>query len=156
MPNTEPWSWPPHRQWPPPWPWRPIPVVFFIVRRHNRRVIRFAELISNGRIIMNPVTVNVGHTVSMSIEYLDANGNPMLVTPVPDSAPTWTDTTPATGTLTVAAGGLTATELAVEAGSDLVNLSLTVGGVSFAASLGITVTAAPQVLTSIAIEATVN
>jgi hypothetical protein len=130
--------------------------VFFIVRRHDRRVIRFAELIPNRRIIMNPVAVNVGHTVTMSIAYLDANGNPMLTTPVPDAAPTWTDTTPATGTLTVAPGGLTATELAIAAGTDLVNLSLTVGGVSFAATQGITATAAAQVLTSVAIEATVS
>ena len=154
MQHLEPWSYPP--PWPPPWPWRPYPVIFFIVRRQNGRIIRFAELEPNRRIILNPVTVNVGHTVSMSIEYLDTNGNPMLVTPTPDAAPTWTDTTPADATLTVAPGGLTATDLAVAVGSDLVNLSLSVGGVSFAASQGITITAAPQVLGSIEIVATVN
>lgn len=105
---------------------------------------------------MNPITVNVGHSVSMSIEYLDANGNPMLTTPVPDAPPTWSDTTPATGKLTVAPDALTATELALAVGSDLVNLSLMVGGISFAASQGIAVTAAPQVLTSIAIQATAS
>lgn len=105
---------------------------------------------------MNPVAVNVGHTVSMSIVWLDQNGNPMLTTPVPDAPPAWTDTTPSTGTLTVAPGGMTATELAIAAGTDTVDLSLSVGGEAFSASLGITVSAAAQVLTSVSIAATVS
>jgi len=91
----------------------------------------------------------------MSIEYLDQNGNPMLVTPVPDAAPAWTDTTPATGALTVAPGGMTATELAAEPGSDVVSVSFSVGGTGFSATLPITVTPVAQVLTSVEIEATV-
>ncbi len=104
---------------------------------------------------MANVTVNVGHTVSFTLVYLDQNGNPMLTTPTPDAAPTWTDTTPATGTLTVAGNGLTASELAVAAGSDTVSVALAVGGTSFSASIGVTVQEAAQVLTSISILATV-
>jgi hypothetical protein len=92
----------------------------------------------------------------MTISFLDQNGNPMLTAVTPDAPPTWSDTTPATGTLTPAAGGLSATEAAIAAGSDVVNVALTVGGAAFSASLGITVSPAPQVLTSIAINATVN
>ena len=36
-------------------------------------------------------TVNVGHTDTLGIEYLDQNGNPMLTPVTPDSPPTWTD-----------------------------------------------------------------
>jgi len=91
----------------------------------------------------------------MSLIFLDQSGNPMLVTPTPDAPPTWTDTTPATGTLTPAANGLTATELAIAAGTDTVSVALAVGGVSFSASVEIDVAAAPQILTSIAIATTV-
>ena len=101
-------------------------------------------------------TVSVGHTISMSIGYLDTNGNPMLVTPAPDNAPAWTDTTSATETLTVAPGGLTASALAIAPGSDTVSVALAVGGQQFTASLAITVEAAPQVLGSIVLNATVS
>ena len=104
----------------------------------------------------SPVSVSVGHTVSMSLIFLDQSGNPMLVTPTPDAAPVWTDTTPATGTLTAAANGLTATELAIAAGSDTVSVALAVGGEQFSASVAIDVAAAPQVLTSVAIATSVS
>src|SRR5690242_19198695 len=103
---------------------------------------------------MANIDVTVGHKVTMNLVFLDQNGNPMLTTVTPDAVPTWTDTTPATGTLTAGADGLSATELAIAAGTDVVNVSVTVGGVAFAASLGITSTAVPQVLTSIQINAT--
>jgi len=79
----------------------------------------------------------------------------MLTTPTPDSAPVWTDTTPAIGTLTAAPDGLTASEVAVAAGSDTVSVALAVGETNFSASIGVTVQEAPQVLTSISILATV-
>lgn len=106
---------------------------------------------------MNTVTVTVGHQVNCAIEYLDQNGNPMLVTPTPDSPPTWTDAPSPAGdvTFTVGAGGLTATDVAVAPGTDVVSVSLSVGGVPFTAQLGVTIAAAPQVLTSIAIVPTV-
>lgn len=128
----------------------------WLIVRVGRRLVDLRELLPDRRITMNPVAVNVGHTVSMSIVWLDQNGNPMLTTPVPDAPPAGTDTTPSTGTLTVAPGGMTATELAIAAGTDTVDLSLSVGGEAFSASLGITVSAAAQVLTSVSIAATVS
>lgn len=104
---------------------------------------------------MSNVTVTVGHTVSFTLVYLDQNGNPMLTTPVPDAPPTWSDTTPATGALTPAPSGLSATELANAVGTDTVSVSVVVGGNIFAASIDLTVEAVPQVLTSVQIAANV-
>lgn len=100
-----------------------------------------------------PVTVSVGHTVNCSLVFLDQNGNPMLVAPSPDSPPSWSNSTPATETLSP--GGLTASALALAVGGDTISVSVSVGGVSFGATLGVTVTPAPQVLTSVSIAATV-
>jgi hypothetical protein len=104
---------------------------------------------------MSTVNVNVGHTVSMSLIFLDQNGNPMLTTPAPDSPPVWSDTTPATGTLTAAASGLTAQEVALAVGADEVDVSVIVSGVTFTALVDLNVQAAPQVLTSVGIATTV-
>jgi hypothetical protein len=106
---------------------------------------------------MTAVSVNVGHQVQCSIVYFDQNGNPMLVTPTPDAAPTWTDAPAPAGaaTLTVAAGGLSAVDVANAVGTDLISLSLSVGGVAFSATQPVTIAAAPQVLTSIGIATTV-
>ena len=105
------------------------------------------------------VTVNAGHTVGMVIQYLDQNGNPMVTTPVPDQPPTWTNSN-GQDTLTVAPDGNSAT-LAIPAtmtggGSDTVTLGLNVAGKAFSATLAVTITATPQVLTSIAIVPTVS
>jgi hypothetical protein len=107
---------------------------------------------------MNNYIVSIGHTVSFVIQYLDALGNPMLTTPTPDSPPTWTDTPTPAGcvTQTVSADSLSDVETAVAAGSDVVGVSLSVAGTAFSASAGITVSPAPQVLTSIALVGTVN
>ena len=104
---------------------------------------------------MANVIVNVGHTVSFTLVFLDQRGNPMLTTPAPDAAPVWTDTTPATGTLTSAPSGLTASEIANAVGTDTVNVALSVGGTAFTASIDLTVQEEPQVLTSIQVLATV-
>lgn len=104
---------------------------------------------------MASLNVTVGHTVAFALAFLDQNGNPMLITPTPDAAPTWSDTTPATGTLTPAANGLTATEVAVAPGTDTVSVSLAVAGTSFSASIDLTVDAV-QVLTSVQITGTVS
>ena len=101
------------------------------------------------------VTVNVGHVINMTVAYLDTNGNPMLVPPTPDTPPTWTNTTTSTETLTVGGGGLTATATPIAPGSDVINLSLSVGNVAFAATLAVQVDAAPQTLGSIQIVPTV-
>lgn len=102
------------------------------------------------------VEATVGHTITSTILYLDANGNPMLTKPVPDAPPTWTQSTPATDTLSVSADGSTATDVGVAAGSDTLSLALMVGGVQFAATQQITIDAAPQVLTSVAIASVVS
>lgn len=99
-----------------------------------------------------PLNVTVGHTVSFALLFLDQNGNPMLTTPVPDAAPTWSNSTPATGTLTPS--GVTATEVAIAPGNDTVSVSLAVAGAGFTASIGLTVDAV-QVLTSVQIVGTV-
>ena len=107
-------------------------------------------------ITMPPVTVSIGHTIAFSIEYLDANGNPMLTPQTPDAPPTWTNTATAIDTLAVSPDGTTAVDTAVAAGADTVTVSLAVGGVSFTASDPIIVSPAPQVLTSVAIKAVVS
>ncbi len=104
------------------------------------------------------LTLNVGHSAEMTITYLDQNGNPMLVTPTPDTAPIWSDNPSAPGvdTFTPATGGLSAELTANAVGTDTVSVSVTVGGQTFAASLAVTINAAPQVLTSVEIEAVVS
>jgi hypothetical protein len=124
--------------------------------RGHSRIIERRILIPNGDTIMNPVTLSIGHAAALSLVYLDQNGNPMQAPQTPDAPPTWADDTPATGTLVVGPGGLTATETAVAAGNDNVSVSLAVGGVQFKASLGIVVSPAPQILTSVEIAASVS
>jgi hypothetical protein len=118
--------------------------------RHRKH---YAELIPGEVIMSTPVTVSVGHTVNCSLVFLDQNSNPMLVAPTPDSPPTWSDSTPATETLT--AGGLTASALAIAPGGDTISVSVSVGGVTFGATLGVTVTPAAQILSSVSISTTV-
>ena len=103
-------------------------------------------------------TLNVGHSDVMTILYLDQNGNPMLVTPTPASPPTWVNTpaTPPVDTLTVAANGSSATLAALAVGADTVTLTVIVGGTTFTATDSITISAAPQVLTSVAIQDTIS
>lgn len=98
-------------------------------------------------------TINVGHQDTMTISFLDQNGNPMLVTPTPDSKPSWTNAPVPGGddTLTVAADGMSAVLAAVAVGQDVVTLTVIVGGKSFTATDAITITAAPQVLSAISI-----
>ena len=97
--------------------------------------------------------MNIGQSVALSIAYLDQNGQPMTVQPTPDAPPSWTAGNPAVDTLTVAADGNSATDLAIAAGVDTISLSLAVGGQTFAATLALTVVPPPQVLTSIEIVA---
>lgn len=105
--------------------------------------------------------VTAGHSVDMAIEYLDQNGNPMLTTPAPDSPPVWTNapSAPSIDTLTPSPDGSSAV-LATNAGdansTDTVGLSVVVGGKTFTASLGVSISAAPQVLTSVEINGQVQ
>ena len=97
------------------------------------------------------LNMTVGQSDALSIAFLDQNGQPMATTPTPDAVPVWTNSTPATDTLTVAGDGLSATDAAVGIGTDTVNLTLSVNGQSFTAALDINVAGAAQVLTSIQI-----
>ena len=130
-------------------------LVVDVKRHHHHHTRRVYRLYANARIkIMTDVTV--GHIVTDTIAYLDQNGNPMQVTPIPDSPPTWSKVADDTiDTLVVSADGSQATITAVGAGQDSVSLSVTVGGVTFAATQQLNVQAAPQVLTSVAIVAAV-
>ena len=123
---------------------------------HRRRVCSVLILAHQGhRLMTAPITLNVGHSAALSIEYLDQNNNP-LPAPVPDSPPVWSNVALTTATLTVGPGGQTATEAAIAAGTDTVNLSVVVGGKTFTTLLGVTVQPAPPVLTSIQINAVVS
>lgn len=102
------------------------------------------------------VTVNVGHVATTTIVQLDTNGNPMLTPVTFDSPPTWAQATPATDTLAVGSGNLSATETAIAAGSDTITVTVLVGGVSYVATQPITVTPAPQVFGGIQLNTTVQ
>ena len=108
---------------------------------------------------MNTTTLSVGHTATFTIVYLDAIGNPMLVTPTPDSPPVWTNAPVPAGddTFTVAADSLSSTAVAVAAGTDTISLTVIVGGVTFTATNDVTITgtSSTQVLTSVQIASTV-
>ena len=101
------------------------------------------------------VTVTVGHKINCSIGFLDQNGNPMLPKPTLDATPSWNNTTPASETLVAAPDGLTAVATALAAGSDEIDLSVTVGGAVFKALVAVTVQAVPQTLGSVVINTTV-
>lgn len=96
------------------------------------------------------LTLEVGQTDALSITVLDSNGQP-IASPTFDTPPAWSNTTPATETLAAAADDLTATLTAVAVGTDVVNLSCSIDGAAFTASLDVTVTAAPQVPASVEI-----
>lgn len=102
------------------------------------------------------VKVNIGHTMALSIIYLDQNGNPMLANPVLDTKPVWTNSTPATETLAPSADGTTAVATTVAVGTDTITLQVASGGKSFNATLAVEVDPAPQVLTSVSINSTVS
>ena len=143
----------------------PFSLLYHRRRHHHPRVVLFIDGYGHElhpyRRTCIMLNVNAGHAVSMAIGYLDQNGNPMLTAPTPDSPPSWLNAPSAPGidTLTVSPDGSTAI-LATGAGdansSDTVSLTVVVGGKSFAATLPISISAAPQVLTSVVIEPTVQ
>lgn len=100
-------------------------------------------------------TLKVGQTIPFSIAYLDQNGNPMSPPPNPDAPPAWAQLNSASESLTAAPDGNTASATGLAAGSDTIQLSLSVGGNQFTATLDVTVEAAEptQTLTSIQIVA---
>lgn len=81
----------------------------------------------------------------------------MLAPVTPDAAPVWSNlAAPTIDTMTVSADGSTDTVSAVGAGVDSVSVSVTVGGVVFAAVDQVSVDSAPQVLTSVSLSAAVD
>lgn len=121
------------------------------------RLIHRTEL-KPGENKMDPVTLTVGHTDTMGLEFNDQNGNPMLTQPVPDSPPVWSDAPSPAGDVTftpVGPSNVTATELGNAAGTDTVTVVVLVGGVSYTATQLVNVQAPPQVLTSVAITNTI-
>jgi len=105
-----------------------------------------------------PVTANVGHTVACTYVFLDQNGQPMLTQPTPDAPAMWTDAPVPTGASTnnVSSDGTTDVVTLAAAGQDTVGLSVAVGGKTFTDSLLITITPAPQVVSSVVINAVVS
>lgn len=99
--------------------------------------------------------VTLGHNLNCRFDYLDADGNPMLVTPVVDNPPVWSNTTPDVETLVAAADGLTAVATTVSVGQDVISVDAMVGGLLFTGKLNVNVGAKPQVLTSIRVVADV-
>jgi hypothetical protein len=131
--------------------------------RHRERLskikIKFWRVINKRRIPMGvPATVSVGHEVICTIAYYDQNGNPMLTAVTPDKAPVWTDTPSVAGvdSNAVSADGLTDVVNALAAGTDTVGVSVVVGGKTYTDSALLTVTPAPQALTSVAIQTQVQ
>jgi hypothetical protein len=126
------------------------------VRNGSAVTDSFAVIIPPNRKVTVMEEVTVGHIVDLAIKYLDARGNPMKTTPTPDAPPTWTDTTPATDTLVAAPDGSTAKATTIAPGTDTINMSVVVGGNTYTAALNLVVDDLPQVLTSVAIVATVE
>lgn len=159
--TAPPWRWPC-----PPWPfpdppdWAIHPVLVVYVDRHRVAVIKFHHHDNPRRKHMAQVPVTVGHKVTNVVQYFDANGNPMLVTPTPDTPNVWTDSgstaTPPIDTSTISTDGNTQTVVPSAAGVDQVGVTVVVAGKTFTASVEIDISAAPQVLTSIGIASTVS
>ena len=100
-------------------------------------------------------TMNVGQSITFSIEYRDQDGKKMETPPTPDAAPVWANTNPLAETLTASLDGNTAVATGIAAGSDTARVQLMVGGVSYEATDDVTVNAVvpTQTLTSIGIVA---
>ena len=133
-------------------------------RRRHHRHIRVNLTVNGYRYELQPhrkihimTALTVGHMDTLGIEYLDTTGAPMLTPVTPDSPPVWTNapSTPPVDTFVVAADGSSAVLTATAAGADTVTLTVIVGGVTFTASDVFVISAAPQVLGSVAITDTI-
>jgi hypothetical protein len=127
----------------------------YAVHGRKKKLLQTAELKPGRHIKMATEIVTVGNTLDFSVVILDQNGVPLVTQPNLSGVTfTWTQTTPATDTLT--ANGATATDVAVAVGTDTISVSAT--GIPGAAgpisgSLPLQVNAAPQVPTSLQINA---
>jgi len=114
-------------------------------------------------IILNPaqkekvmITETIGHSIHFVITVLDQSGNPFLSQPAFDSPPVWSQTTPATESLVVAADGASADSVSAAVGTDSISVTAIVGGVTFSASVAVEVDAVPQIASAIRIDGTVS
>lgn len=130
------------------------------LRKHKHRHFHVVLFVNGVGTVLTPgqrnslmIELTLGHNVECTLAYLDAKGNPMLVLPTPDAPAMWTNTTVATETLIAAADGNSAEATTVAVGTDVITVTVTVKGTVFTANLAVTVDAAPQVLTSVAINA---
>lgn len=90
----------------------------------------------------------VGQPVKLSIVAKDQDG---ITIPLPttDSPPVWSNTAPTVDAIAAAADGLTAVDTCLSVGTDTVGLTVIVGGKTFTASMPLTVSKPPSVLTSV-------
>ena len=99
--------------------------------------------------------ISVGHTDTIMINYLDKNGNPMLVNPTLDSPPVWaitsTPQSPTPDAITYDPSNTVAVMQALDPGSVNVSVTVKIGGKAFSAQDTITIDPAPQVVTSISL-----
>lgn len=96
--------------------------------------------------------LNIGQTLPLSIRYLDQDGRSMPA-PTPDAPPAWANSSPGIESLTAAPDGSSASAMGVSAGSDTIQVQLSVDGKPFTATLDVTVNGVSptQTLTSIEI-----
>lgn len=128
-------------------------------RYHHHRFVTYVQFKANNFTVRIPLKehlkmstqVSIGHTIAMSIAFLDQHGNPMIVDPKTDAAPVWTNSNPPVETVVAVLDGMSAVATPLTVGSDTISLNLVVGGVKFAATLDVNVIPEVQVLTSVAI-----
>lgn len=126
---------------------------------HHHKYVAYVQFKVNNVAVRIPIKehlkmstqVSIGHTIAMSISFLDQHGNPMLTDVKADAAPVWTNLNPAVETVVAPPDGMSAVATPLTVGSDTISLNLTVGGVKFAATLDVNVVPEVQVLTSVAI-----
>lgn len=93
--------------------------------------------------------VSVGHTIALSLAFLDQHGNPMLTDVKTDAPPAWSNSAPTVETVVAALDGMSAVATTLTVGSDTITTILSVGGVKFQATLDVNVIPEVQVLTTV-------
>jgi hypothetical protein len=122
---------------------------------------RSIELIANEEIKMSTAPpIAFGQIITFALEFDDQFGNVLTAVPKPDTLPSWTQGSTATGRLDLGADHLSAVYTPLANGTDSIGVSLLVGGISYAASCDVTVGAAGggsvQVMSSLKLVAVVS
>lgn len=134
-------------------------------RHHHHRRVAFVVgdltmILSPGQEAKLMLNVTVGHKANFSFHFVDVEGNPMLVQPSPDATPppvfAHSSTDAAVDDFNAPAGGLSAQLVAKGPGADSVTFTVSVGGQVFSATTQVNISAAPQVLGGVVIDATVE